>query len=239
MFESFLTVEGADGVGKSTQVQLLSERLRKHNREVHLLDFPSKYGSPIGDLIGSFLTERHEGVTPEFLSLAFAIDRRSVLKGLENRKSLSPIFLSDRFVLSNIAFQCSKISDPERKQKLEELINWVEYVVLGLPRPTLEIVLVAPDSYFQEGIHLHRAGSLDREYAQGQADVHERQTGLQRSVNAFYSSLEDTKALRKLNICSPSGERKTAEELHSEVWQQLSNMVQSLGLHGGSNDHDS
>ena len=192
MFESFLTVEGADGVGKSTQVQLLSERLRKHNREVHLLDFPSKCGSPIGDLIGSFLTGRHEGVTPEFLSLAFSIDRRSIINDLENLKHSNPIFLSDRFVLSNIAFQCAKISDPERKQQLEKLINWVEYKVLDLPRPTIEIVLIAPDAYFQAGAHLHRTGSLDRDYAQGQADVHERQTGLQQAVNSFYSSLEES-----------------------------------------------
>lgn len=225
MFETFLTVEGADGIGKSTQLELLTEHVTKLNKSVQLFDFPSKSGTPIGDLIGSFLIGAHEEIAPEFLSLAFAIDRRNLMTEASKSVLGDTIGIADRFVLSNIAFQCAKLECEQRRIKLAKLIEWVEYEVLNLPHPTLEIVLIAPKHYFEEGLHMERSGSSNREYAGGKADVHERAIGLQSKVNDFYASLEDGENLRKFNIFGSTGQRKSAVELHSEIWSHVSNVL--------------
>lgn len=225
MFESFLTVEGADGIGKSTQIKLLTERVKKLNKSVRLFDFPSKSGNPIGELIGSFLVGEHKGVTPEFLSLAFAIDRRNLMMEFIKSEKNNTIGIADRFVLSNIAFQCAKLNSEPKRRSLAKLIEWVEYEVLELPHPTLELVLVAPHHYFKEGLHMERSGSTNREYSGGTADVHERAISLQSKVNEFYASLEDGEHLKKFNIFSHSGQRKTADELHSEIWKSVSSVL--------------
>lgn len=225
MFESFLTVEGADGIGKSTQIELLTERVKKLNKSVQVFDFPSKSGSPIGELIGAFLTGEHEGVTPEFLSLAFAIDRRHLMTEISKSGIANTIGIADRFVLSNIAFQCAKLNDEQKRRRLAKLIEWVEYEVLDLPHPTLELVLVAPKRYFEEGLHMERSGSANREYSGGTADVHERAIGLQSKVNDFYASLDDGEHLKKFDIFGPTGQRKTAVELHSEIWNYTSSVL--------------
>lgn len=225
MFESFLTVEGADGIGKSTQIKLLTEHVKKFNKSVQLFDFPSKSGSPIGELIGSFLRGKHKEVTPEFLSLAFAIDRRNLMTEITKSEESNTIGIADRFVLSNIAFQCAKLNSEQKRRRLTKLIEWVEYEVLDLPHPTLELVLIAPQHYFVEGLHMERSNSANREYSGGRADVHEMATGLQSKVNDFYASLEDGEHLKKFNIFGHTGQRKTAAELHSEIWDCVSSML--------------
>ena len=225
MFDSFITVEGADGIGKSTQIELLTERFKRGNRSLRLYDFPSKSGNPIGNLIGSFLTGHHEGVSPEFLSLAFSIDRRHLLSDVLQEGNVGEIGIADRYVLSNIAFQCAKLKDEQRRNSLSELIEWVEYEVLGLPRPTLELVLVAPKYFFSEGLHLERSGSPNREYSGGNADVHEVAVDLQTTVNDFYGSLDESERLKKVEIFNTSGERKSAEKLHHEIWNHVSGVL--------------
>src|SRR5690606_2688422 len=99
------------------------------------------------------------------------------------------IVLCDRYVASNVAFQSSKIANPERQRRLEHLVNWFEYEILRLPRPDLQIVLVAPDDYFVESRHLARTPDESRDYT-ATADIHEARVDLQLAVNRYYRRLQ-------------------------------------------------
>ncbi len=213
-----IVIEGADGTGKTTQLALLAERLRAAGHAVATYDFPSKAGTPIGELIGEFLRGGFGRVVPEFLSLAFSIDRLTRRSALVADLAAGRTVLCDRYVSSNIAFQGAKLDDPARREGLDRMLRWLEYDIFGLPRADLEIALVAEDSYFLEGRHLARGEDEGRAYAQGAADIHEAQTGLQLAVNAYYRGLAARPSARCLAIAA-GGQRRAVGELAALIWR--------------------
>ena len=180
-------------------------------------DFPSKSGSPVGELIGAFLRGEHGEVAPEFLALAFSADRMSRRTQIIDDLAAGRVVLCDRYVASNIAFQSSKIDDVERRQQLETLVTWFEYSVLKLPVPDLQVVLVAPDTHFTKGLHLDRVPDASRDYTDS-ADIHETSVDLQLAVNSYYRGLEPSPALRQLEI-EHEGLRRTPDELGDLIWE--------------------
>lgn len=212
-----LVIEGADGTGKTTQLALLHERLRRADHEVATYDFPSKRGTPVGELIGSFLRGDYGEVVPEFLALAFSADRMSRRDELVGDVAAGRIVLCDRYVTSNIAFQSSKIADPGRRNRLERMLTWFEYEVMKLPKPDLQIVLVASDDYFRNERHLYRTPDQSRDYTK-KADIHEARLDLQLSVNDYYRHLESSGSLHRLEI-EQLGRRLSSEELANRVWE--------------------
>lgn len=101
----FYVVEGADGVGSSTQCLKLVERLQKANRTVHLTAEPSN--GPIGKLIREMLKgEQPQRPAKAELALLFAADRiHHVAKEIEPRLAEGVDVVSDRYVLSSLVYQ--------------------------------------------------------------------------------------------------------------------------------------
>ncbi|MBB4857159.1 thymidylate kinase [Novosphingobium chloroacetimidivorans] len=128
--------------------------------------------------------------------------------------------LCDRYVSSNIAFQSAKLDDPTRKTELDRLLRWLEYETFGLPHPDLEIAMVARDSYFETGRHLLRSIDPSRAYAEGHADIHERETGLQLAVNAYYHGLANARSVRLLEI-DPDEVRLDIDKVSDLIWAML------------------
>jgi dTMP kinase len=101
----FISLEGGEGVGKSTQVQALAARLREHGMDVVLTREPggSAGAEAIRDLLLSGAEDRFG---PEAEALLFAAARADHV-----RKTIRPALergawvLSDRFVDSSLAYQ--------------------------------------------------------------------------------------------------------------------------------------
>ena len=102
----FITFEGSEGCGKSTQIRHIAEALREGRREVVVLREPG--GTAIGESIRHLLQhdEGAEGMTPEAELLLFAASRaqlvREVIRPALERGS---IVLCDRFVDSTTVYQ--------------------------------------------------------------------------------------------------------------------------------------
>ena len=213
-----IVIEGGDGLGKSTQYNLLKNYLLSLDYELTFFDFPNKTGTPIGNLIGNFLSSKYGHVNPEFLSLAFAIDRfvskEKILEALNNGK----IVLCDRFVLSNIAFQTSKLEKVEDKKELEELLNWLEYETFNLPKPDVEIVITAPDEHYAKGYHLSRSEDSTRSYVSDEsADIHEKDSSLQLNVNSYFRNLSSSENRIFINAYNVDGSRIEVNEIHKRI----------------------
>ncbi|HCI7176182.1 deoxynucleoside kinase [Acinetobacter baumannii] len=213
-----IVIEGGDGLGKSTQYNLLKNYLLSLDYEITFFDFPNKTGTPIGNLIGNFLSSKYGAVSPEFLSLAFAIDRfvskEKILEALNSGK----IVLCDRFVLSNIAFQTSKLEKVEDKKELEQLLNWLEYETFNLPKPDIEIVITAPDEHYSKGHHLVRSEDATRSYvADRNADIHEKDSSLQLNVNSYFRSLSSNENRILINAYNADQSRIEVDEIHKRI----------------------
>src|SRR5271166_5961848 len=101
----FLTFEGPDGSGKSTQARLLAERLRGEGRPV--LESVEPGGTPIGQQIRRILLDpANKELTPTAeLLLMFAARAQNVEQWILPALAEGKIVISDRFTDSSIAYQ--------------------------------------------------------------------------------------------------------------------------------------
>jgi|SRR5271165_5072599 len=101
----FITFEGPDGSGKSTQARLLAERLRGEGRPV--LESVEPGGTPIGQQIRRILLDpANKELTPTAeLLLMFAARAQNVEQWILPALAEGKIVISDRFTDSSIAYQ--------------------------------------------------------------------------------------------------------------------------------------
>jgi dTMP kinase len=101
---TFITFEGIDGSGKSTQLRLLASFLRLQGWEVVTTREPG--GTPLGDRLRSALLDSQEHVDPLTELLVFAADRAQHVRILL-RPALESghIVLSDRYADATVAYQ--------------------------------------------------------------------------------------------------------------------------------------
>src|SRR5713226_2216632 len=101
----FITFEGPDGSGKSTQARLLVERLRREGRAV--LETVEPGGTPIGQQIRRILLDSANGeLRPSAeLLLMFACRAQNVEQWILPALEEGKIVVSDRFTDSSIAYQ--------------------------------------------------------------------------------------------------------------------------------------
>ena len=169
-----VVLEGLDGAGKSTQVKRLRSYLESRLGEVEYIHFP-RYDAPVyGDLIGRFLRGDFgsiEGVHPQLVALLFAEDRHGAAPQIRASLESGKTVLLDRYVYSNIAYQCAKLSSPEERERLRDWIFRTEYGDFNLPRPDVNLFLDVPISFVRESLGAVRQGS-DRDYLEGGSDIH-------------------------------------------------------------------
>ena len=127
-------VEGTDGVGKTTVVNLLREELDKENVKVKVLVFPSretKIGSIIDEMLKKRRFEWNEAVIFQLLQTA---NRLEFYKEIERwREKKDSVLILDRYVLSGLVYG-----------KLDGVpYNSLMTLQLLLPPPQLNIVLTA------------------------------------------------------------------------------------------------
>lgn len=184
-----IVLEGLDGAGKSTQVKMLKEYLETRSREFSYIHFP-RYDSPVyGGLIGKFLRGgfgANDMVHPQLVALLFAEDRHGA--GPQIRKVLDKggTVLLDRYVYSNIAYQCAKLDSDEEAEELRGWIVSTEYGDFNLPRPDVNIFLDVPIGFVEESLARNREGDDHREYLQGAQDIHEADIAFQKRVREMY-----------------------------------------------------
>src|SRR5690606_1160658 len=111
------------------------------------------------------------------------------------------------------------------RHRIEAMINWLEFDVVKLPKPDLQIILVAPDEHFSRGTHLHRSADHMRDYTEGAADIHETSVDLQLRVNAYYRNLKPSESVRLISI-GEGDERLPPAVLADQIW----GIMAELGL---------
>ena len=129
--------------------------------------------------------------------------------------------ITDRYVISNIAFQCAKLPDKKDRETLKEWILELEYKHFDIPRPDMSIFLDVPFHFIERKLTESRTGE-DRDYLKGNADIHEQDLELQKRVRQVYLELVDTDPTVRIVKCSdPSGEMLSQETIFGKVRKLL------------------
>ncbi len=199
----FITLEGGEGVGKSTQARLLAEALRAHGLEVVLTREPG--GSPGAEAIRSLLLEGEASRwTAGAEALLFAAARADhVAKTIQPALDAGQWVICDRFLDSSRAYQgvAGKIGDAEVRQ-LHQLGS------RGFV-PDRTFVLDLPDTEAAARAHARDAGSPDR--------IGGREAGFHRNVIASFRRFAAEEPDRVRLIDASGSENQVAERLMSAL----------------------
>jgi dTMP kinase len=135
----FLTFEGTEGSGKSTQIPLLAERLRSLGRHVRTLREPG--GTPIGEEIRHTLkhSKANEAMTPEAELLLMNASRAQLVREvIRPALAAGEIILSDRFYDSTTAYQ------GYGRQLDLKMVRSIIDAAVGDTRPDLTLLFLLP-----------------------------------------------------------------------------------------------
>jgi dTMP kinase len=220
----FVAIEGIDGSGKSVQIQLLIDFLERKRIEYKCLHFPKVDSSPYGEMIARFLRGEFgevKDVNPYLVGLLFALDRQEAKDQITKWLSRGFFVIVDRYVYSNIAFQCAKLDKPEAKAQLRKWIYHLEYKYHNIPKPILSVFLHVPFQFVVANLVSNRNG-YSRTYLNGRSDIHESDLPLQESVQREYLSLVNSNDDFCLIDCSsPDGKVLSADAIHKRITELL------------------
>ncbi len=223
-----IVLEGLDGAGKSTQLNLLKDLASKMGHKTEFLHFPRTDAPVYGELIARFLRGDFGGpdeVDPYMVALLFAGDRADASPMLEDWLEEGKFVFLDRYVYSNIGFQCAKVSDPEQRRELKDWILSLEFCIYGIPRPDVSLFLDVPFCFTEAKLTAQRMGK-DRDYLKGMEDIHEASLDLQRRVREVYLEAAETDpALRIIDCGTPDGKILPPDIIFQKILSNLGNIL--------------
>jgi len=219
----FIVIEGLDGSGKSTQLNLLKNYFSKSGISFKYLHFPRTNKRYFGELIAMFLRGDFGNlnqVNPYLVAMLYAGDRHDTKESIQNWLKDHYVIV-DRYVYSNLAFQCAKI---DKHKKRLELRNWIldlEFDYFKIPKPDISLFLDVPFDFTRKKLTQTRAGD-DRDYLQGKTDIHEDSISFQEMVRAEYLELlNDQDKFFAINCISEKGTMLPENEIFNNILVKL------------------
>ena len=167
----FITFEGIDGSGKSTQARLLAAYLKAHGENVVLTREPG--GAPGAEEIRRLLVEGSpERWSPETEILLFTAARRDHLeKTIQPALSKGATVISDRFADSTRVYQGAA------RGELRALVDTLHDAVISIDPDTTFIIDMDPGEALRRG--LARLSGEDRFEEMGEHFQHRLRDGFQ------------------------------------------------------------
>ena len=208
-----IVIEGLDGSGKSTQLELLPKSLSELGIECRTVSFPN-YDSDSSALVKMYLSgefgSKPEDVNAFAASTFYAVDRFASYKTnwgefYENGGTV----VAGRYTTSNAVHQASKL-DPK---KWEEFLSWLyefEYEKIGIPKPDMVIFLDMPTDVSQKLLSKRYSGDNDKK------DIHERDVDyLEHCRKAALFTAEFSGW--QIVPCAENGEPRTIEAIAEDI----------------------
>ncbi len=212
-----IVIEGLDGSGKSTQLELLEKNLKSRNIDCKAVSFPN-YESDSSALVKMYLSgefgSKPNDVNAFAASVFYTVDRYAGFKSDWGKYYTNGgTVVSGRYTTSNAVHQCSKLSENEWKAFLDWLYDF-EYNKIGIPKPDKVIFLDMPIEVSQKLLTKRYKGD------EAKKDIHESDTEYLAKCRksavftAEYSNWE-------IIPCSENGEARAIEDIAKDVLESV------------------
>ena len=204
----FITFEGPEGGGKTTQLRLLQDTLERQGRQVVATREPG--GTAIGNAIRAILLDpHHTAMSPRAEALLFNAARAQLLDEIVQPALASgKIVLCDRFADSTLAYQ-----GYGRHLSLADLNMLIAYATVGL-RPHLTVFLDIPA---EAGLQRKQGAEWNRMEAE-QLAFH------QRVRDGFYA-LMAADPVRWLVVDAT----QSVVQVQQAIWQRVASVMRVAG----------
>jgi len=215
-----IVFEGVDGSGKSTQFELMCDRLTKENVQFKRLIFP-RYSEPSSALIkmylGGELGENPDDINAYAASSFYAVDRyASFIQDWHEYYNSGGLIVTDRYTTSNALHQGAKMIASERSSFFKWLYDY-EFGLLGLPEPDLVIYMDICAEFAAKRLK-RRQSETDTH-----ADIHENEAYLRKSVECGLQAANQF-GWCKISCISNNTERDKCE-IHAEAYDKIKEFV--------------
>lgn len=209
-----IVLEGTDGCGKSTQMELLARRMEKECLSFRRLRFP-RYEEPSSALIRMYLGgefgDKPTDVGAYAASTFYAVDRfASFASDWKGFYEQGGVLISDRYTTSNAIHQGSKLEGTEQQDFFRWLYD-LEFEKMKLPKPDLVIRLDLPIE-LSEALMRHREAETNTS-----ADIHEKDKQYLLSCRAAAAEAARFYGWQDLH-CAKDGRVRSVEDIHEEIF---------------------
>lgn len=221
-----IVIDGTDGSGKSTQMDLLTKRLQNEGFKVKNIHFPH-YENFFGGFIGHCLTEQYYNfinVHPKIVSVLYAADRWESSEEIKKYLNQGFVVVLDRYMSANQIHQGGKIANAKKRASFLKWLDEMEYGVFKIPRPDLTLYLSLPLNLVEVLIK-ERNKKAVRAYAGNKKDVHE--VDLEFKKNSIKSAIWLSGFLKNfIKIeCSEKGKILSREIIHEMIYEKVKKII--------------
>lgn len=221
----FIVLEGLDGAGKSTQIKKLREMFAEQGIPSEYIHFPRFDAPYFGDMIARFLRGEFgsvDQVDPYIVAMLYAEDRRDAATLIRGWMEQGKVVIADRYVYSNIGYQCAKVESASKREELKQWIFSLEYDYFKIPRPDVSLFLDVPFAFTERKLLAEVREGDDREYLNGRKDIHEQSMDLQRKVRQVYLDAAQVDENMHIVDCSTAeGEMASPEIIFQRVRERV------------------
>lgn len=208
-----IIIEGLDGSGKSTQIELLEEYLKSNEiiyKKIKLPDYDSPSSTLVKMYLGGEFGSSADDVNAYAAGAFYAVDRYASFNlGWKKDYESGTLIIADRYATSNSIYQMEKIEE----SKWDEYLEWsedFEYNKLSIPRPDCVIYLDMPVEISQRLMTSRYDGDENKK------DVHEVNVDFLNKCrkSALYTA---EKQGWKVIECSNGKEPYSVDEIHKKI----------------------
>jgi dTMP kinase len=153
----FITFEGTEGCGKSTQINALAARLQDQGQQVLQTREPG--GTPLGEAVRNLLQhdEAGAGMSPEAELLLFTASRAQL-----TRERILPAIAKGEIVLCDRFMDSTTVYQGVARQINTQAVATINRFAVGEARPDLTILIDLPPEVGMARVHARSDGQLDR-----------------------------------------------------------------------------
>lgn len=209
-----IVIEGLDGSGKSTQIEILRERLEKSGKKPFEIKLPY-YSDESSTLVKMYLAgqfgSKPGDVNAYAASVFFGADRYASFKKHWSREyNGGRLILADRYTTSNAVHQMTKMDKSDWDSYCDWLFDF-EYNKLGIPSPDCVVFLDMPVEISQKLMSERYGGDEDKK------DVHERDVGYLKSC---YEAAKYAAEKLGWNVikCSEKGKARKIDDIADDIY---------------------
>ncbi len=222
-----IVIDGTDGSGKATQIDLLIKHLKKDGHKVKVVDFPEYYSNFFGKFIGHCLSEQYYNfvkIHPKIASVLFAADRFESGDKIKKWLQAGNIVVANRYASANQIHQGGKITNTKKRESFLTWLAEMEYGVFKIPTPDAVFYLSVPIPIVMKLI-AERNKKNTRAYLGKKKDVHEKD--VKHMENSRKSALwlaKTQKGWIKIE-CVKNGEMEIRENIHEEIYEKIKKII--------------
>jgi len=219
----FIVIDGTDGSGKTTQLDLLKTRLEEAGHVVALADFP-QYNTKSAGLIEEYLSGKYgqaDDIDAYKASILYAADRYDASFKIRHWLAAGKIVLANRYTSANMGHQGCKISNPLARKVFFNWLYDLEYKIFEIPQPDLTIILHVEAEIAQR--LAQERGRID--WNGKTIDIHEGNLNHLKKAEQVYLEIAENFPDFKLINCTRNGQIIDREEISRAIWPAVSKVA--------------